>query len=376
MTVRNKESWAFIAVSIVALSWMLAACNPRVPPEPRLIVIHDDGTSHALSSVDRRFAGLAESLGEVIERVDAQAPATYTSEAFVQEFGEATRVEADYEGDVNVETVLGAVALHRAAIVYAPEGGTLVLLQDTEAEEQWRAYVTSDTQAVSAFWESARSSSGLSLLGIAGGEPYAISTPTVRQATATEEPSKTATHTPVPTMPSTATQTPTLVPTSTKTHAPTPTSTMLPTMTPTLPATIAPTLEPSVEPTAEPTPTPSPTQTPAPLVLNWHREGPGICDDVQVDASGVARFARCGTELREANLTPGERSQLEMWRSDLSPFEYHQTYEQLDNLEVDLLFEGLGDRDVSPGERGALLLWVTQLYTRLTQLAGTGPAAP
>ena len=332
---RSKVQCLLVAGCVIVLGWMLLACDVEQEPKPRLIVIHDAGASHAVSSVDQRFRNLARALGSLLRSVDAQAPAFYTNQSFSQEFGDATRVEADYEGDVTADTALGPLAFHRVAIVYATQGGTLILVQKG-VEEKWATYVTADAEATSAFWQTVRSSSSLTLSAVGTGEPYARISPTATRPTATAEPT--------------------------------------PTITPTLaPPSATPTPEPPPEPTAtlDPTPTPEPTATPAKVALVWHREGQGACDDLVIDTSGVVRYGRCGSRMEEADLGPEEVSRLNAWLADLAPFEYHQTYERLDNLVVDVRFEGEGDQEVSAGERGVVLLWLTQLHSRLMHPEGT-----
>jgi len=250
-------------------------------------------------------------------------PALYTSDDFSQEFADSPRVEADYDGDVTMETTLGHIVFHRAAIVYIPGSGTLILLQKS-VDDTWSAYVTSEAEAIGAFWDTIRTATGIPLLAVETREPYAKISPTVRTLSSAAEPTHTLTATPV-----------------------------------------SPTAIPTPEASPVPTETARPTKIPAKVVLTWHREDSGVCDDLTIDALGIARYGRCGEELHEAPLGPEELSRLSGWLLELAPFEYRQTYEELGDLVIDVRFDGGGNQEVSAGERGIMLLWLTQLYTRL-----------
>ena len=391
MRSRTKLLCLVILGSVILLGLALAGCDRTSDLKPRLVVVHDGGRSRGISSVDRRFEGLAKALSRVILAVDSQAPVSYTTDGIAEQFGDASRVEADFEGQVEVETALGRLGFHRIAVVYAAKGGTLVLAQQS-SDEAWTAYVTSDEDAVIAFWDAARTHSGLALTAVGSGQPDTTNTPTPTEVPATAVPSPTATELPAPAEVDTTTpsSTPPPVPTDpvlTNTPGVTPTVTVPPTDTQaalpdsTVVVTDTPVPEPSPpptatlppssptateEPTAEAVATPKPTETPAPVVLTWHREGPGVCDDLTVDTLGSARFGRCGHEMVSADLTADELSRFSIWEAELAPFEYEKTYEDLNGLTIQVRFEGNGEKDVSSGERGVLLLWLTQLYNRLS----------
>ena len=393
MRSRTKLLCLVILGSVILLGLALAGCDRTSDLKPRLIVVHDGGRSRGISSVDRRFEGLVKALSGVVLAVDGQAPVSYTTDGIAQQFGDASRVEADFEGQVEVETALGRLAFHRVVVVYLAKGGTLVLAQQS-ADEAWTAYVTSDEDAVIAFWDAARTHSGLALTAVGSGQPDTTNTPTPTEVPATAVPSPTATELPAPAQVDTTTpsSTPPPVPTDpvlTDTPAVAPTDTVQTTDTRTaLPSstvvvTDTPIPEPSPSPTATPPPateeataeavaTPKPTATPAPVVLTWHREGPGVCDDLTIDTLGSARFGQCGDEMGSADLTAGEFSRFSIWEAELAPFEYERTYEDLNGLTIQVRFEGNGEKDVSPGERGVLLLWLTQLYNRLSRPEVTG----
>lgn len=90
-------------------------------------------------------------------------------------------------------------------------------------------------------------------------------------------------------------------------------------------------------------------------VFHWHRVGgiAGFCDDVAIDADGVATVTSCRSEpavvVGETQLTAEEQAALDQWRDTYQS----GAYEQSDTAVADAMtvtIELVAEGDQSPGE--------------------------